>query len=247
MKATTTADCSINAMNNKAIGLVKNGEGRNAVKLFLQALSSLKSEIKCQTKCSGSECHSHMDDNESPLIRISVEAKKEMAGMATYDCFFGLNPKTNPCTPQHRDGSTACLLYNMAVTEHKMGLQHQDTKARQGFLKKAMNIYNMAFSAAQHWKKYTEQHSGCQILCLAILNNLLTIHNELHNASKVAQLHTVLRDTLFSNGKGDEITSEELSLFAKNLQLCSNDSGSDSSSVPTSSDATLPQHTEQVA
>jgi hypothetical protein len=219
--------------------MVKNGESRSAVKLFVQALSSLKSEIKCQTKCSSSQCHSSsMDANESPLIKIAVDSKKESSGMATYDCFFGLNPKTNPCTPQHRDGSTACLLYNMAVTEHKLGLG-QDTKTRQVYLKKATNIYNMAFSAAQHWKKYTEQHLGCQILSLAILNNLLTIHHELQHADKVSQLHTLLRDTLFSHGKGDEISSEELSLFAKNLQLCTT-----GSMAPATA---LPQHTEQVA
>ncbi|CAB9528766.1 expressed unknown protein [Seminavis robusta] len=225
-------NCGISALNNKAIQLVQQGEGRNAVKVLLQALSTLKLEV-----CSGKTCASAAaSDSGAAFVRIALpsQCSADNAALSTYDTLFGITSCVNPCAPQQRDGSTACLLYNMALSHQRCTNSVSQPKARVAHLKKAAMTYNMAFSAAQHWKRWTDMHSGYQILSLAIVNNLLVIHYELGNTEKVAQLHTLLRDTLFGQ-KGDHISSQELSLFAKNLSRCTGEAPPAAPSVAASS------------
>lgn len=117
----------------------------------------------------------------------------------------------------------------------------QDTSEQQKtlHLKKAAQIYNMAFSAAQHWKRYTIEHPGYSILCLAILNNLLSIQTDTnHNAEKVAKLVICLRNSL-SEAKST-IAEEERSFFAKNLdQLCNDDRNTFNGYVPVTGTTTV--------
>jgi hypothetical protein len=223
-----TVNHSISSLNNKAIQLVQQGDGRNATKLFLHALSSLKAEVKqSSTKSYGAMGPVH----GSGFLRVALpKSPTSISSMVTYDTLFALNPTSDPCAPTQRDGSTACLLYNMALSHQRRCVEQMSEQPNisKSNLKKSAATYYMAFAAAQHWKKHTTTaaHEGYSILTLAIVNNLLVIHHELGNMDKVTQFHGLLRNTLFRvrpiNKEGDEIHSEELSLFAKNLQRCHN-------------------------
>jgi len=150
-----------------------------------------------------------------------------------------LNPTVDPCAPHQRDGTTACLLYNMALAEERLSLRHtavntngdngtteQHGKLQKMMLKKAANIYGMAYSAAQHWKRWTIDHPGYDVLCLAIVNNLVGIHQQLsssstnhHSGSKVRDLVSCFRSAfLVSNKEDKDINDEEHSLFRANLE-----------------------------
>jgi hypothetical protein len=237
-----TLGCNIVALNAKAIHLVHHNNDREAIKLFLQALSRLKSEL--------STCHKHSSSPEDgAFLRIPLMANNSNCSngsklgaasapdsCALFDRLLGLCSNVDPCAPKVRDGATALLLYNAGVTEHHMAL-FQDTHPQQKtlHLKKASQIYNMAFSAAQHWKHYTIEHPGYSILCLAILNNLLSILAASDKSSeKPEQLRMYLRDVLTT--AKDTITKEEMSFFAKNLdQLSGNIPSKDSAAVKDSS------------
>jgi len=126
----------------------------------------------------------------------------------------------------------------MALAEERLSLRHNITttdgdnvsteqhgKLQKMMLKKAANIYGMAYSAAQHWKRWTIDHPGYDVLCLAIVNNLVGIHQQLssptnhHSGSKVQDLVSCFRSAfLVSNREHKDINDEEHSLFRANLE-----------------------------
>jgi hypothetical protein len=221
----TAAKHSISSLNNKAIQLVQQGDGRNAVRLFLQALSSLKSEIKQVSPTTGKSHGAMPPSNGSGFLRVSLPiSHAPLSSMSMYDTLFAMTPTCDPCAPTQRDGSTACLLYNMALSHQRRCVDTMSDQPNKGNLRKAVTTYYMALAAAQHWKKHTamSDHEGYPILTLAIVNNLLVIHHELGNRDKVVPFQGLLRNAMFRVGRnnqgGEEISGEELSIFAKNLQ-----------------------------
>ena len=224
----SSTSCSISTLNNQAISLVQQGQSRNAIKLFLQALSQLKSEV-CRS--TGSSCnHGQTTPTlvESPFVRVSVSSSQDgesteetTAAFAMFDTLLALNPKVDSCAPQQRDGTTACLLYNMALSHQRMSESNPNVTTNDSsktclHLKKAARTYTMAFSAAQHWKRWTKEHPGFPVLQVAILNNLLGLHAQLGNATKVQQLQTCFREALASANA--TLSQDEQSFFATNLE-----------------------------
>ena len=223
--------CKISYMNNKAISLVKQGQSREAIKLFLQALSALKSEVCSQNKAAAAGSRSSSPTNtpqvETPYMRVSVgseEGSSSASSFAMFDRLFAMNPQVDPCAPQQRDGTTACLLYNMALSHQRMSESNAKDSKTCLHLKKAASTFTMSFSAAQHWKRWTKEHAGFNILQLAILNNLMGLHTQLGNTTKVQELQACFQNALVTTPAA-EMSQDERNFFAANLQR-QQDSGS---------------------
>lgn len=230
--------CKISYMNNKAVSLVKEGHSREAIKLFLQALSALKSEVCSQNKAAAAGSRSSCSPTNTPpvgnpYLRVSVGSEEDSSSassFAMFDKLFAMNPQVDPCAPQQRDGTTACLLYNMALSHQRMSESNAKDSKTCLHLKKAASTFTMSFSAAQHWKRWTKEHAGFNILQLAILNNLMGLHTQLGNATKVQQLQGCFQNALAAT-PANEMSQDERTFFAANLQRQHQDS-SNSSSAP---------------
>jgi len=240
----SATSCSISTLNNKAISLVQKGESRNAIKLFLQALSQLKFEVRSQKKATYSS-GTEPSNAGSPFIRVTLsKMEHEQSGdsatdssFAVFDQLVALNPKVDSCAPQQRDGTTAALLYNMALSyQHMSQSRHCEMTSKSCLhLKKAASTFAMAFSASQHWKRWTKTHIGCSVLELAILNNLIGLHSQMGSADKVKQLQACYCKSLGAASR--ELSQEEKSFFVANLER----------SPAVVSRANTSQHTKQPA
>lgn len=211
------SSCKIIALNAKAIQLAQQRDDRGAIKLFLQGLSQLKSELNTCNK------HSCTSSEDGAFLRVPVNASANgrfesevssarSCNLNMFDRLLGLCQNADPCAPQIRDGVTALFLYNAGATEHHLALRDTNTQQKALHLKKASQVYNMALTAAQHWKHWTTDHKGYSILCLAIVNNLLSMQ---WNSKKAEQLKVLMKNTLAS--AGNTISEDERTFFANHL------------------------------
>jgi len=268
----TTREC-ITALNNQAIELVQEGDSRNAIKLFLEALSRLKSDIPDHKKEEGiaddrkgdnavneeettakqdeaqaqsswfvslsmtaTDAASEDDDNEEDVNRKSRNTNKNKtssllsSSIDMYEYLLDFQQDYDPTLPENRDGATTLLLYNLGATHHIMGMMGFETEKQQLMksslhFKKAANTYNMALSAARHWKRFATNTYGYQFLSCAIFNNQWQIQRMLHdpNPSSTAvsadHIATCLREVLKNKSAKAEMSQEEFNLFSKNLQV----------------------------
>ena len=226
-------------MNNKAVSLAKEGQSREAIKLFLQALSELKSQVCNQNKAatdgnstSRSSSPTNTPQVQNPFMSVPVGSDEDSSSSSfvMFDKLLAMNPQVDPCEPQQRDGTTACLLYNMALSHQHMSESNAKDSKSCLHLKKAASTFAMAFSAAQHWKRWTKEHSGFNILQLAILNNLMGLYTQLGNTVKVQQLQACFQNALVET-PAKEISADEQDFFAKNLERQKAYAGSSSAPV----------------
>ena len=243
----STSDCIL-ALNNQAIEMVQEGDDRNAIKLLLEALSRLQTELAHPDNKSREEgvaggqkdsapaaaAAAAEEEKQAPVEASSTEdgqwfmslpmtipstgdvssnngneeskpeetpqaVQKKSTPMALlsqkidmYDGLFDMHqPTFQPTRPEHRDGVTALLLYNMGAIHHRRGFlgveSSQQLLQSSGHLKKAAHTYSMARSALEHWKQQRSTPTpdgqplwGYPLLACAILNNQWQIQSLLN-------------------------------------------------------------------
>lgn len=191
MIPTSTKNSRVLSLNNQAVRCLQQQDYRKSIETFLLALGKQKEAIKATTSSSSSrqqeaahalqKLPSEEEDRaqqvineKSYFISQSLECtstrEEEDAPFQLFDRVFLLS-RHDPTSASHRDGTSAVILFNMAMAHHHRGIRFNQRLQ----LAKAVRMYQWALSAVQHWEKTTScpnNSSGCHVLRLAILNNM---------------------------------------------------------------------------
>jgi tetratricopeptide (TPR) repeat protein len=211
------------ALANHGVRLLQQRNHGKATQTLLQALNYLK---ECSKKRPLPEKVTEGDCQERPTIFITESLTLMGMGKEDLHCtlpfqmfqqvFTFSSSDCDPTSPENRDGSSAMILYNMALVYHSRASPSKVSLA------KALQMYNYALAAIQHWARHQVVHQGCHLLRLAILNNMAHVNALLQKKAAAEHCLKCLRDIL-AYAKGFT-TEEQYEFFTANVVvLCLKD------------------------
>lgn len=181
-------------VNNNAVKLLQNGNYEAAVPTFLIALDLFKKQVAAsvitnnQNFCTSYNLNSRMTEykrvdqtrRDQNFYRSHGFQHQEMAAMTSTErlhfCnrafLLSENKVNDPSAICRRDGTSSLILFNIGVSLHGQAIRTGDTK----ILEKALTVYELALSSADHWEMYSGGKQGLLQMC--ILNNMALLHSQ---------------------------------------------------------------------
>jgi hypothetical protein len=176
-------------LNNKAVAMIRDGFYGDAIPMLSQTLKLAKSQIRtlaAETYKRRAGCSMVM----GAFVRIRALSFHEQHGFSTpieIDVSFG-----EEC-PECYTQTVFYALFNVALAHHLEALQCQDFQQRNSVLVTALQLYELASHTSL--SNY-EENDTTIVAKIAILNNLLMIHCELHHEKQAVLCRQKLLESI---------------------------------------------------
>ena len=183
--------------NNFGVHLLQQGHYDAALPTFIGALELFRQQVVCKvSNCGNAEQleegrspsrvgrrsrrarsrrikrdHSFFDAVDFGDLRQESQVSTERLHMYTRAFVLSSSVKDGPCAVNHRDGTSAIILFNIGVTLHAKAIRTGSSQ----LLSKALTSYRLGLSSAEYWALYYSCGKN-SLPQMTILNNLALLH-----------------------------------------------------------------------